>query len=285
MEHSFGSAQKKQFKMLPDPPDVPGWEFACYYDAAEALSGDFYDFIKISEHEIGIVVGDVTGHGLEAAMVMALAKKAIEILSMGQTSPAKIMSLANDNLIPDLDDMTFVSVFYGIINTENYTMTHVRAGHNPTLLINPAREEPVIELKPRGIVVGMQQGEMFNRLIEEHTMQLIPGDIVIQYTDGIIEAKNRAGEEYGKDRFNQLLLDHCAEPLEAGFAAVVQSFREFSEGLDQDDDITLVGVRVPADAPVPAEDGPAMADEPDPAADPAADPAPGPDADDAPAAE
>jgi len=260
MEHSFGSARKKQFKMLPDPPEVPGWEFAVYYDAAESLSGDFYDFIKLSDHEIGVVVGDVTGHGLEAAMVMALAKKAIEILSQGQTSPAKIMQLANDNLIPDLDDMTFVSVFYGIINTRTFHMSHVRAGHNPTLLINPAREESVIELKPRGIVVGMQQGEMFDRLIEEHSMQLMPGDIVIQYTDGIIEAKNRAGEEYGKDRFNQLLLDYCERPIEEAFQVVVQSFREFSEGLDQEDDITLIGLRVPADAPAPTEDGPALAD-------------------------
>lgn len=252
MEHSFGSAQKKQFKMLPDSPEVPGWEFACYYDAAEALSGDFYDFIRLDDHRLGIVVGDVTGHGLEAAMVMALAKKAIEILSQGQTSPAKIMSLANDNLIPDLDDMTFVSVFYGIIDTQNFTMRHVRAGHNPTLLINPAREQHVTELKPRGIVVGMQQGEMFDRLIEEHEMQLLPGDIVIQYTDGIIEAKNLDGEEYGKDRFNQLLLDYCARPIAEAFQAVVQSFREFSAGLDQDDDITLVGFRVPPEAPRPA---------------------------------
>jgi serine phosphatase RsbU (regulator of sigma subunit) len=262
MEHSFGSARKKQFKMLPDPPEVPGWEFACYYDAAETLSGDFYDFIKLSDHEIGVVVGDVTGHGLEAAMVMALAKKAIEILSHGQTSPTKIMQLANDNLIPDLDDMTFVSVFYGIINTQTFKMTHVRAGHNPTLLMNPAREEPIMELKPRGIVVGMQQGEMFNRLIEEHEIQLQPGDVVIQYTDGIIEAKNRASEEYGKDRFNQVLFEHCEQPLEKAFEAVVQSFLEFSEGLDQEDDVTLVGFRVPPDVPAPAGEAAAAADTP-----------------------
>ena len=119
---------------------VPGYEFACYYNAAETLSGDFYDFIQLSPTRIGIVVGDVTGHGLEAAMVMAGAKKAIQILSQNQTSPASVLSAANDNLIPDLDDMTFVSVFFGILDTEKKTLRHVRAGHNQTLIFNPARE-------------------------------------------------------------------------------------------------------------------------------------------------
>lgn len=251
MEHSFASAQRKQFKMLPDPPVVPGYEFACYYDAAETLSGDFYDFVQLSPTQIGIVVGDVTGHGVEAALIMSGAKKAIQILSRGQTSPAAVLQAANDNLVPDLDDMTFVSVFFGILDTTTHTLRHVRAGHNPTLLLNPMREQPVTELKPRGIVVGMQRGEMFGKLIEEHVIDLRPGDVVVQYTDGIIEAKNAEAAEFGKGRFTQLLLDYWERSLDEAFAAVLQAYRQWLGPLPQDDDVTLVGFRVlDPDAPI-----------------------------------
>jgi len=244
MEHSFRSAQKKQFKMLPDPPVVPGFEFACYYNAAETLSGDFYDFLQITPSEIGIVVGDATGHGLEASVIMACAKKAIQILSQGQTSPAHVMQLANDNLVPDLDDMTFVSVFFGILDTETRMLRHVRAGHNPTILLNPTREQPVTELKPRGIVVGMQRGEMFGKLIEEHEIELRTGDVVVQYTDGIIEAKNREGAEFGKELFTQILLDNWEKPVADAFDALLNQFGAWMGDLPLDDDVTLVGFRV-----------------------------------------
>jgi phosphoserine phosphatase RsbU/P len=244
MEHSFASAQKKQFKMLPEPPVVPGYEFASYYNAAETLSGDFYDFLDLGPNQLGIVVGDVTGHGLEAAVIMACAKKAIQILSQGQTSPAHVMQLANDNLVPDLDDMTFVSVFFGILDTSTHTLRHVRAGHNPTILLNPTRDQPVTELKPRGIVVGMQRGELFGKLIEEHEITLRPGDVVIQYTDGIIEAKNADGAEFGKERFTQILLDYWEKPVQDAFDAVLQHFSLWMGELPLDDDVTLVGFRV-----------------------------------------
>jgi sigma-B regulation protein RsbU (phosphoserine phosphatase) len=216
----------------------------------------------MSPTEIGIVVGDVTGHGLEAAVIMACAKKAIQILSQGQTSPAAVLQAANDNLVPDLDDMTFVSVFFGILDTTTHTLRHVRAGHNPTLLLNPMREQPVTELKPRGIVVGMQRGPLFGKLIEEHTITLRPGDVVVQYTDGIIEAKNAEGAEFGKGRFTQILLDYWERPVEDAFAAVLGAYRQWLGEVPQDDDITLVGFRViDPDAPIVAPEPEMQIDE------------------------
>ena len=244
IEHSFQSAQKKQFKMLPEPPQVPGYDFASFYNAAETLSGDFYDFIELSPTTTGIVVGDVTGHGLEAAVIMACAKKAISILSHGSTSPRAVLSAANENLLPDLDDMTFVSVFYGILDRPGRMLRHVRAGHNPTLLVNPARDPVVTELKPRGIVVGMQRGEMFERLTEEVETRLQPGDVFVQYTDGIIEAKNAEGVEYGKQRFTDRMLAALDGTMAEIFRDVVLDLRAFLGETPLDDDVTLVGFKV-----------------------------------------
>ncbi len=230
--------------MLPDPPQVPGYDFACYYNPATTLSGDFFDFIPVSAHELGIVVGDVTGHGLEAAFIMAAAKKAISILGQGKSSPREVLAAANENLHADLDEMTFVSVFYGILDRGTKMLSHVRAGHNPTILLNPARPKPVEELRPRGIVVGMQLGDSFLKCTEEVKTQLQAGDTVVLYTDGIIEAKNAEGTEYGKDRMIRLLQENSGKRMAENFGAVIEDFASFLDGAEQEDDITLVGFRV-----------------------------------------
>ncbi|MHC5036382.1 MAG: PP2C family protein-serine/threonine phosphatase [Planctomycetota bacterium] len=244
IESGLRSARKKQLHMLPDPPAIEGYEFGCYYNPASSLGGDFYDFVNAAEGLIGIVLGDVSGHGIDAAIVMGMAKKAINIFGLESTSPMDVLRKANESLYPDLDDMTFVSASYGVLGIASRKLTFVRAGHNPPILYSPGKDPEIRHLKPRGIVLGMQKGPVFDSFTEDLEVNLTPGDILLQYTDGIIEAKNKAGEEFGLHRLDDLIKEHGQSSAEVLVDAIRKSYEEFNQGQEQDDDITLVALKV-----------------------------------------
>ncbi|MHC4600900.1 MAG: PP2C family protein-serine/threonine phosphatase [Planctomycetota bacterium] len=230
--------------MLPDPPVVKGFEFGCYYKPASSLGGDFYDFVTTPGGSLGIVLGDVSGHGIDAAIVMGMAKKAINIFSFGSDSPRDVLTKANASLYPDLDDMTFVSASYGVLETQSAKFSFVRAGHNPPILFSPSGNPKIRHLKPKGIVLGMQQSPVFETFCEPLEERLNTGDVLLQYTDGIVEAKNKAGEEYGLERLDQLVESNGHRGAQELADIVKDHFNEFIRGLEQDDDVTLVVLKV-----------------------------------------
>ncbi len=250
IETSFKAAQKKQLHMLPNPPMLDRFDFHCIYKPASKLGGDFYDFVTVSDSKLGIVMGDVSGHGLDAAIVMGMAKKTINIFGRGVFSAKDTLIRVNTDLVADLDDMTFVSVFYGILDLDTDMLTHCRAGHNPTYIVSAADGGSVVELKPKGIVLGMQKEPIFSTFTEEMTTQLKEGDFVFQYTDGLVEAKSKAGEEFGVERLKTLLKQHAGKSAKEIVDTIHYVFQLFSIGTEQDDDITLLGFKVlPATAP------------------------------------
>jgi sigma-B regulation protein RsbU (phosphoserine phosphatase) len=230
--------------MLPTPPKLERFEFHCVYQPASKLGGDFYDFVNVSEDKLGIVCGDVSGHGLDAAIVMGMAKKTINIFGRGEDSPKETLSLANQDLYADLDDMTFVSAFYGVLDQKTAVLRHCRAGHNPTFLIRDDGKAEVEELKPKGIVLGMQREPVFGTFTEELETSLKPGDVLFQYTDGLIEAKSKSGEEFGSDRLKTLLAQHATKNIDHLVETVSHIFGIFIDGTEQDDDVTLMGLKV-----------------------------------------
>ncbi len=123
--------------MLPKPPSIRGFDFDCSYIPCDEVSGDFYDFIRIDETHLGISIGDVSGHGIEAAMVMGMAKKALQIFARDGCSAKEVLALANKDLGRDLLEGTFVSAAYGILDTAKRTFVFARAGNNPPFLVNP----------------------------------------------------------------------------------------------------------------------------------------------------
>jgi serine phosphatase RsbU (regulator of sigma subunit) len=278
LESGLKSARKKQLHMLPSPPTVPGYEFGCYYSPASSLGGDFYDFVEAPGGRLGIAIGDVTGHGVDAAIVMGMAKKTLNIFGKAFPTPRDVLVQSNESLFPDLDDMTFVSATYSVLDPATGRFEFARAGHNPALLCLPLDPPQIVPLKPKGIVLGMQKNEVFANFTEGAEIVLAPGQIVLQYTDGIVEAKNRAGTEYGLERLEDLLRKHVALPATQIVAAIQADFSQFSEGVEQDDDITLVVLKVLAPE---AEQAGAEPPEPEP---PGAEP-PGPDGRTAPSAD
>lgn len=245
MAKSMKTARLRQLHMLPSMPEVKGYEFKSIYMPCANVSGDFYDFIRVSEHEIGIAMGDVSGHGVEAGIIMGMAKKALQIYAKGLSSPKDALALTNIDLGHDLDGETFVSAAYGILDTERRIFKFARAGNNPPYLVNPKRSQQITEIKPNGMVIGVDKvGKHFSTVTREEAIQLQSGDLVFQYTDGLVEASNHEKNDFGSERVKQLLLNNCAIPAAELIELMVESVLGHIGTCEQCDDITMIALRV-----------------------------------------
>ena len=245
MNKSMRTARQRQLHMLPKKPTVPGIEFHSLYLPAAKVSGDFYDFIPVKENLIGIAVGDVSGHGLEAGIIMGMAKKALQIYARGKESPVETLIQTNTDLANDLDGETFLSAAYAVLDTSKMTFRLGRAGHNPGFLVNPKRTPVLKELKPNGMVIGVDKtGKYFPVVTKEEVVQLQSGDLVYQYTDGLVEAPDRDKREFGENRLKQLLVKHASLPVVRLIDTIEEAALHHIGSLEQEDDITMVAFKV-----------------------------------------
>ena len=193
--------------------------------------------------KLGVVIGDVSGHGMEAALVMGMAKKAIQIHARQEDDPVEILIAANDEVREDLHENSFLTVTLGILDPENHTFHYVRAGHTPLILINPVREKPVQVLQPGGTALGMVRSNRFYSLLEPAKIDLVPGDLLVQFTDGITETMNRAKEEYGMERLTDLLESFSERETDYLCYKVEYALEQFQGKEEQQDDIALLAFR------------------------------------------
>ncbi|HYF50047.1 MAG TPA: SpoIIE family protein phosphatase [Planctomycetota bacterium] len=245
MEKSMKMARLRQLHMLPKMPVVEGYEFKGIYLPCANVSGDFYDFIKVSEHEIGIAMGDVSGHGIEAGIIMGMAKKALQIYARGLSSPKQALALTNSDLGKDLDGETFVSAAYGVLDTHNHIFRFSRAGNNPPYLVNPARNPQIREIRPNGMVIGVDKlGKHFGVVTQEEVIQLQPGDLFFQYTDGLVEAPNRDKAEFGAEKVKDLLLKNHHRSVSDLVDLLEESVQSHIGSVEQEDDVTMIAFRL-----------------------------------------
>ncbi len=245
MDKSMKMARLRQLHMLPNMPKVPGLEFQTLYIPATNVSGDFYDFIEVGENLIGIAMGDVSGHGIEAGIIMGMAKKALQIYAKGKPSPKETLVVTNSDLATDLDGETFVSASYGVLDTAKRILRFARAGHNPPYLVNPARTPPLAEIKPNGMVIGVDKsGKRFPLVTQEQEIQLQSGDLFFQYTDGLVEAPNKRKEEFGEERVKELLLKYWSLGSLDLLNLMEETVGRFTGERQQEDDITMIAIKV-----------------------------------------
>lgn len=244
VEKSLDVASRRQQVMLPDVPEVPGYEFASVYRPAEHVSGDFYDIIELGAGRYGLLIGDISGHGMEAGIVMGSARKALQIYARTGEDPEKVLTWGNDDLGRELDRQTFLTAAYSILDTANASLRYVRAGHSHPVLMgpDPGRWQVV---KSAGTMIGVTGGERFTKSLEELQMPLAPGQAFIQYTDGLIEARERGGDEFGIDRvIEHLEGEYGAEtPLAGMFDGLLNELDSWTGGAEQEDDISILAVR------------------------------------------
>jgi serine phosphatase RsbU (regulator of sigma subunit)/anti-sigma regulatory factor (Ser/Thr protein kinase) len=236
LEQEMRVATLIQQQFLPrELPQLPEWQVAAYYGPARAVGGDFYDFIALPDGRIGIVVGDVTDKGVPAALIMARTQSVLRGEAPRELSPAKVLERANEILLPEMPARMFVTCLYMVLEPETGRVVFANAGHN---LPYVRTADGVVELRATGMPLGLLAGMDY----PEHEAVLGPGDSVLLYSDGLVEAHDRVGEMFGFPRLRQLmatelpsseLLDHLLDELH-GFVG---------RGWDQEDDITLVALQ------------------------------------------
>lgn len=241
------AAQVVQRRLLPAKmPTYPTLDIAAACLPAFEVGGDYYDFFPLSQSKLGVLIADVSGKGMSAAFYITLAKGVIVSQIQQSLSPADVMRRVNRLLHGTMERGKFISMIYGIIDTETMSFTYAQAGHNPLLVYRAATKNVETGAK-RGMALGLDSGDKFDKAMSDHTLTLGKDDALLLYTDGANEAIDVDGEEFGMERLNACLrpANTSAELLEH----IVSSLRAFSGKAKQRDDITLVVVKTSVASP------------------------------------
>ena len=252
LEEELRIARDIQMSLLPSGPvTLSGLAVTALCRPAREVGGDYYDFMPLGEHRLGVLVADVSGKGTSAAFYMAELKGLILSLSQIYQSPKRLLMEVNRILSATLDNRTFITMMYAVVDLETRTLTFVRAGHTPLIYV-PAdgsalgRSQVLI---PDGIVVGLNldgSEEKFAELLEEHTLQIGAGDLFALYTDGITEAMNEESDLFGEERLSRLLEEHAHLPSDELRERILGDVEAFVGGAQQHDDMTIVLLRIDA---------------------------------------
>jgi serine phosphatase RsbU (regulator of sigma subunit) len=238
LEKELDVAREIQKKILPRTnPEFENLTISSLFIPAFEVGGDYYDFFELNNNKIGFVIADVSGKGISAAFIMAELKGIFESLSKTIDKPKDILVKANEILQRTLDRKSFVSAAYGVIDIDKATLTLSRAGHCPVLLI---RDNVVQNIRPSGIGLGLNFTEHFFNTLEEVKLDLKEEDLIVLYTDGITEAKNKELDDFGNIEFEKILVENCTRHVDEISNKVISEVALFSQNISQHDDITLV---------------------------------------------
>lgn len=245
MEHELGIASEIQTNLVPKTMlRVPGYDVGAYYRPSKEVGGDYYDFIEIDENRSGLIVADVSGKGVPGSLVMAMARAFIRMEAERSRNPSTADTLARTNrmLARDMRKGMFVTAIYGILDRTNHQIRVSSAGHNPMLLWR-SRTEEIVLVNPKGIALGLDKGPVFDRSISEEIIQMEPGDRVVFYTDGTVEAMNEKREEFGDPRFQDLVRKLAKTESNQFLNLIVKALEEHQGHAPQHDDMTIVTFR------------------------------------------
>jgi sigma-B regulation protein RsbU (phosphoserine phosphatase) len=249
LEEELRIAHEIQMSLLPQGPlRMPGLSVTALCVPAREVGGDYYDFLPLDEHRVGVLIADVSGKGTSAALYMAELKGLVLSLSRIHTSPRDLLIMANRIIAEHLDARSFITMTYAVVDLQARTMTYARAGHTPLIYlpgVNGASRKVQI-LTPDGMVLGLKldQGEMFERLLVEQTIVLEAGDLYLFFTDGISEAMNLQDDCFGEQRLGQLVEDHADLPADEFRERVLREIEAFVDGAPQHDDMTMILLKV-----------------------------------------
>ena len=259
LEEELRIAREIQMSLLPSGPlTFPGLAITAMCRPAREVGGDYYEFLPLGDHRLGVLVADVSGKGTSAAFYMAELKGLILSLSQIYQSPKQLLMEVNRILSVNLlDNRTFITMIYAVVDLEARTLTYARAGHTPLIYV-PADGDAAGHsqvLIPDGLVVGLHlEGieEKFAELLVEEKISIGQGDLFAFYTDGITEAMNEESDLFGEERLSRLLEEHAKLPSGEIQERILSDVEAFVGGAEQHDDMTIVLLRVD-DLPAGAE--------------------------------
>jgi serine phosphatase RsbU (regulator of sigma subunit) len=232
-------ARSIQQASLPEEvPELEDWRIDPFYQPAREVGGDFYDFHLLPEGKLGLVVGDATGKGVPAALVMSTTCGMLQSTAraLGSPSPGEVLAQVNETLVARVPTNMFVTCFYAIFEPESGSLRYANAGHDPPHVRRS--DDNAEELRARGMPLGLMPGMGY----EEEVASLREGESVLFYSDGLVEAHDPQGEMFGFPRLRALVAKHGEKGSLADFL-MEELYSFVEEGWEQEDDITLLTLR------------------------------------------
>ncbi len=232
-------ATEVQRRLLPDAsPQTPVTSFGAYTLAARSVGGDYYDFFQMRDHTIGIALADVAGKGVAAALIMAVVQASLRIIASEENiSLPELAGKLNRFLHRSTGFSSYATFFYAQLDEQKHQLRYVNAGHNPPYLF---RENEIEELATGGMIVGMFPAASY----EDAVVDLHTGDLLLAFTDGVTEALNPAGEEFGEERLKDLVRGVAHLPISEITRSISERLREWIDDAVQHDDITFIVMKV-----------------------------------------
>jgi sigma-B regulation protein RsbU (phosphoserine phosphatase) len=258
-EQELLTAREIQMKLLPQGPlVVPGLAMTTYCEPAREVGGDYYDFFPIGPRAFGVLIADVSGKGVGAGMYMAQLKGLVLSLEHLHASPRDLLVAVNRVLARHMDGTSYITMTYLVVDLDRRVATYARAGHTPLIYLPGPRAGVVPQarvLAPDGLVVGLkvdEDGTLFESLLQEVTLPLGAGDLIVLFTDGISEAMNEAYDCFGEARLGAIVERDGLLTSDGLGSRILDEVRSFAAGAPQHDDMTLILMKVEAAAGPPA---------------------------------
>jgi serine phosphatase RsbU (regulator of sigma subunit) len=244
MDRELEIARDIQRTLLPEGVHVPdGYQIGHYYDSATEVGGDYLDVVRVGESKVGLVMADVSGKGVPGLVVMAMIKIMVQNLLAKETPPKEIVRKLNSALLGNIRRNMFVTFFVAILDGKTGSVWFSNAGHNPVLLYNGQANRATL-FKMDGPPMGTFPDEIFAEHLREYRFELTPGDLMLQYTDGLNESMNSDGEQFKLDRIVDIASLYGSEGAESLVGRLVRAEAAFRGSAPQSDDLTLLAVSV-----------------------------------------
>ena len=230
-----------QASFLPDRiPELPGWDLAASLVPARQTSGDFFDFFKLDDNRLGIIIADVADKGLGAALYMALGRTLLLTFAHAYPeNPAAVLHATNQRMLSDARAQMFITAFYGVLDLETGRLIYSNAGHHPPMLIRKNAPMGLQRLNPNGMALGIDEEAAWVAI----SLKIERDDVLLLYTDGVVEANNPKGEFYGMTRLGETAQRIARQPSQWIIRAIHEDVLSFQEDVAQSDDMTLVCIR------------------------------------------
>jgi phosphoserine phosphatase RsbU/P len=243
LDHDLEIARDIQRILLPsEAPLVDGFEISGINIPARHVSGDYFDYIKVDDERLGVAIADVSGKGVPASIIMAICRSVLRSQATGNPSPADVLQKVNRQLYPDIKEDMFISMAYVVLDHVRGGVLLSRAGHDAPIFYDHAAGT-VVPVKPPGMVVGIDSGSVFDRITGDFALSLKRDDCLLLYTDGVTEALDGNGDEFGPERMLECIRASAPKGAPAIITRVIDELRSFVGAQPQNDDITLIAIR------------------------------------------
>jgi serine phosphatase RsbU (regulator of sigma subunit) len=241
LQNEVDIARSVHMRLLPEVyPKIPGYQLTAQCLPALEVGGDYYDFFRLNENKTGIVIADVSGKGLPAAIYMTLTKGIFQSYAGKSFSPRELLIHINEIVYRTIERGSFITMFYAILDHSDNTITYARAGHEPVIFCG-GNGKPQL-LKPGGMALGLENGEIFSKATIEQKLKLNQGDTLFFYTDGFIDSKNKLNNDFGIENLISVINANKNLKQDEIISRIKSEISSFRQEMPQYDDMTFIAL-------------------------------------------